>query len=66
MIYLYIKKNNNLQILAELAQERDFYQAQIQGNTALPLSTPTSPEKHHMVVELADCKAKIRKLRQEL
>jgi hypothetical protein len=38
MIYLYIKKNNNLQILAELAQERDFYQAQIQGNTALPLS----------------------------
>ncbi|XP_052106053.1 girdin-like isoform X7 [Mytilus californianus] len=60
------ERDDYFEILTELAQERDFYQAQIRGNTALPLTTPTSPEKHHMVVELADCKAKIRKLRQEL
>ena len=51
--------------MAELAQERDFYQAQAEGKTA-PVSPTGSPEKHHMVVELTDCKAKIRKLRQEL
>ena len=51
--------------MAELAQERDFYQAQVEGKT-MPVSPTGSPEKHHMVVELTDCKAKIRKLRQEL
>ncbi|XP_076099397.1 girdin-like isoform X2 [Mytilus galloprovincialis] len=60
------ERDDYFEILTELAQERDFYQKQSRGNTALPMAPPTSPEKHHMVVELADCKAKIRKLRQEL
>ena len=51
-----------------LAQERDFYQGQLQeaATTVVPVAPTTSPEKHHLVVELADSKAKIRRLRQEV
>ena len=31
-----------------------------------PTPPSAAPEKHHMTVELAECKAKLRKLRQEL
>lgn len=51
--------------MSDLAQERDFYQAQAEGRT-LPSSPSGSPDKHHIVIELTDCKAQIRKLKQEL
>ena len=58
-----------VQVSSELAQERDFFQTQLQCSiqgTPVPVTPPASPEKHHLVVELADCKAKIRRLRQDL
>lgn len=58
-----------MQVSLELAQERDFFQTQLQCSiqgTPVPVTPPASPEKHHLVVELADCKARIRRLRQDL
>lgn len=49
----------------ELSQERDFYQAQAEGKT-LTVSPASTPEKQQMVQELTECKAQIRKLKQEL
>ncbi|XP_048734399.1 girdin-like isoform X3 [Ostrea edulis] len=57
------------EVSVELAQERDFFQTQLQcciQGTPVPVTPPASPEKHHLVVELADSKAKIRRLRQDL
>ncbi|XP_062573805.1 girdin-like isoform X5 [Saccostrea cucullata] len=57
------------EVSVELAQERDFFQTQLQCSiqgTVVPVTPPASPEKHHLVVELADCKAKVRRLRQDL
>ncbi|XP_060071604.1 girdin-like [Ylistrum balloti] len=61
------ERDDLVEVTNELAQERDFYQSQIQEAPQLNVTPPTSsPDKHHTVVELADAKAKIRKLRQEL
>ncbi|XP_061172123.1 girdin-like isoform X3 [Saccostrea echinata] len=57
------------EVSVELAQERDFFQTQLQCSiqgTTVPVTPPASPEKHHLVVELADSKAKVRRLRQDL
>lgn len=51
--------------MTELRQERDFFQGQAEGKT-VTVSPASTPEKHHMVVELTECKARIRKLKQEL
>jgi len=51
--------------MTELSQERDFYQSQAEGKT-VTVSSANTPEKHHMVVELTECKARIRKFKQEL
>ncbi|KAL3873251.1 hypothetical protein ACJMK2_036390 [Sinanodonta woodiana] len=48
-----------------LVLEKEYFQAQAEG-TVISVTPPDSPEKHHLVVEIADAKAKIRHLRQEL
>lgn len=60
---LIVERDELAEAVLELKQEQEFYQSQIEGKSSL---TAVSPEKHHLVVELADCKAKVRKLRQEL
>nr|XP_022333848.1 girdin-like isoform X3 [Crassostrea virginica] len=63
------ERDDFAEVSSELAQERDFFQTQLQCSiqgTPVPVTPPASPEKHHLVVELADCKAKIRRLRQDL
>ncbi|XP_052827724.1 girdin isoform X1 [Octopus bimaculoides] len=60
---LIIERDELAEAVSELKQEQEIYQSQIEGNTTW---TTGSPEKHHLVVELADCKAKVRRLRQEL
>uniref|UniRef100_A0A8C4QVA7 Uncharacterized protein n=1 Tax=Eptatretus burgeri TaxID=7764 RepID=A0A8C4QVA7_EPTBU len=62
------------QVVMELTQERDYLQVQqayIQGQperSSSPSSGGLSPgdTRQHLAVELADCKAKLRRLRQEL
>ncbi|CAH1791258.1 unnamed protein product [Owenia fusiformis] len=61
---------NHLRILSS---ERDMYIDEIKELTQnldltankMPLSPPISPDKHHLGVELAECKAKLRRLRSE-
>ncbi|XP_021348797.1 girdin-like isoform X2 [Mizuhopecten yessoensis] len=61
------ERDDLVEATSDLVQERDFYQSQIQETPQLNVTPPTSsPDKHHTVVELADAKARIRKLRQEL
>ena len=58
------------QEIRDLSQNlEDMYHAQQQleaERAASHAPTGASPEKHHMAVELAECKSKVRKLRQEL
>ncbi|XP_005102971.3 girdin [Aplysia californica] len=53
------------ELISDLGQERDFYMSQAEGK---PLVEPQqlSPDKHHLALELAECKAKLRHVRQEL
>lgn len=63
------------QVIVDLTQERDYLQSQqppsplkaptpdSSSNTASPLS---NEDKQHIAVELADTKAKLRRIRQEL
>jgi hypothetical protein len=52
-------------MMCDLTQERDFYKAKCEGKTYL--STPSnSPDKQNDLIELAECKSQIRKLKQEL
>ena len=52
----------------------ELYQMQQQQVESMKMTPPTgpgvspnvSPDKHHVGVELAECKAKMRKMRQEL
>lgn len=55
-----------LQLLQELIQERDYYMKQAEGVVAPVPALPVSPEKHHIAVELAEIKTKLRHTRQEL
>ena len=50
----------------ELSQEKEIYQATIEGRRVV--SSPTSPgsDRRHITVELAETKAKLRRTRQEL
>lgn len=62
---LYSFENIFLQLVADLGQERDFYMSQAEGKPVI--NTPQlSPDKHHLALELAECKAKLRHVRQEL
>ncbi|KAL1790173.1 Daple isoform X1 [Sigmodon hispidus] len=63
------------ELIVDLTQERDYLQAQhppSPGKFSSPDSTPSptsslsSEEKQHLAVELADTKARLRRVRQEL
>lgn len=63
------------QVIVDLTQERDYLQSQ-QPPSPLKAPTPDSSpnsasplsneDKQHLAVELADTKAKLRRIRQEL
>ncbi|XP_046341956.1 girdin-like isoform X2 [Haliotis rufescens] len=61
-----IKERDDVsELMTDLSQERDFYQSQAEG-AAAPIIPTVTPEKHHLAVELAESKAKLRRTRQEL
>ncbi|XP_060577829.1 girdin-like isoform X3 [Ruditapes philippinarum] len=63
--HLIKERDNNVEMMCDLTQERDFYKAKCEGKTYL--STPSnSPDKQNDLIELAECKSQIRKLKQEL
>lgn len=64
-----------LQLIVDLTQERDYLQAQhppsplkssSAESTPSPTSSLSSEDKQHLAVELADTKARLRRVRQEL
>lgn len=64
-----------LQLIVDLTQERDYLQAQhppsplkssSAESTPSPTSSLSSEDKQHLAVELADTKARLRRIRQEL
>ncbi|XP_053400629.1 girdin-like isoform X3 [Mercenaria mercenaria] len=65
LLHLIKERDDYAEVMCDLAQEKEFYQAQAEGKT-LPSTPSGSPDKHHIVIELTDCKARIRKLKQEL
>ena len=46
--------------------DSEIYLAELDELRGQTVTTPTSPEKHHIVVELAEEKAKVRRLRMEM
>lgn len=63
------------QLIVDLTQERDYLQAQhppspakssSADSTPSPTSSLSSEDKQHLAVELADTKARLRRVRQEL
>lgn len=64
-----------VQLIVDLTQERDYLQAQHPpspaksssvDSTPSPTSSLSSEDKQHLAVELADTKARLRRVRQEL
>ncbi|GFR67510.1 girdin-like isoform X5, partial [Elysia marginata] len=65
-LYRLIRERDQCAELAcDLGQERDYYMSQVEGRPVVD-SPQLSPEKHHLALELAECKAKLRHIRQEL
>uniref|UniRef100_A0A4W3GJW6 Uncharacterized protein n=1 Tax=Callorhinchus milii TaxID=7868 RepID=A0A4W3GJW6_CALMI len=60
------------QVIVELTQERDYLLSQQPANSSRPPGPEATPgllpreDRQHLVVELADTKAKLRRIRQEL
>ena len=55
-----------LQEATQATVDSEIYLSQLAELRGHSLSSPTSPEKHHIGVELAEYKAKNRRLRMEL
>lgn len=65
-----------LQLIVDLTQERDYLQAQqppspcvtcpSAESTPSPTGSLSSEDRQHLAVELADTKARLRRVRQEL
>ena len=57
-----------MKIILELCQEKEFLASQAEGRVLSPSPSLTSPgtDKRHVTVELAESKAKLRRMRQEL
>lgn len=55
-----------LQEAARATVDSELYLAQLEELRGQAVTSPTSPEKHHIVVELAEEKAKVRRLRMEM
>ncbi|XP_067943697.1 girdin-like isoform X2 [Watersipora subatra] len=51
---------------ARATVDSEIYLAQLEELRGQSVASPTSPEKHHIVVELAEEKAKVRRLRMEI
>ncbi|KPP77912.1 protein Daple-like, partial [Scleropages formosus] len=68
------ERDDNVEVIVELTQERDYLQSQQQQPphklqaTSLeqPVALLSKEERQHLAVELADSKAKLRRSRQEL
>ncbi|KAK3591834.1 hypothetical protein CHS0354_007697 [Potamilus streckersoni] len=65
LIRLIKERDEDVEVITDLILEKEYFQSQAEG-TVMLVTPPDSPEKHHLVVEIADAKAKIRHLRQEL
>ncbi|CAH1264309.1 CCDC88A [Branchiostoma lanceolatum] len=63
------ERDDYCEALAEITQERDYYQL-AQQEASKQAQSPSAPgqpqDKNHLTVELADTKARLRRLRQEL
>ncbi|XP_078001237.1 girdin-like isoform X5 [Glandiceps talaboti] len=62
------ERDDYAEVITELSQEKEYLHSQVDINR-LPISPPATPDKdkqHHISVELADTKAKLRRMRQEL
>ncbi|XP_078593716.1 girdin-like isoform X20 [Branchiostoma floridae x Branchiostoma japonicum] len=63
------ERDDYCEALAEITQERDYYQ-HAQQEASKQAQSPVAPgqpqDKNHLTVELADTKARLRRLRQEL
>ncbi|XP_032964255.1 protein Daple isoform X2 [Rhinolophus ferrumequinum] len=69
------ERDERTELIVDLTQERDYLQAQqplsplrpsSSESTPSPTSSLSSEDKQHLAVELADTKAKLRRVRQEL
>ncbi|MGH0174984.1 UNVERIFIED_CONTAM: hypothetical protein FKN15_069959 [Acipenser sinensis] len=69
------ERDDSSEVIVELTQERDYLQSQqplSPVKTSSPETTPgpvtllSKEDRQHLAVELADCKAKLRRTRQEL
>ena len=55
-----------MQEAARAVVDSELYLAELDELRGQTMTAPTSPEKHHIVVELAEEKAKVRRLRMEM
>uniref|UniRef100_A0A8C6EXU7 Coiled-coil domain containing 88C n=1 Tax=Marmota marmota marmota TaxID=9994 RepID=A0A8C6EXU7_MARMA len=69
------ERDESTELIVDLTQERDYLQAQhppspakssSADSTPSPTSSLSSEDKQHLAVELADTKARLRRVRQEL
>ncbi|XP_072031647.1 girdin-like isoform X3 [Amphiura filiformis] len=63
------ERDDYSEAITEICQEKEFYQAQLEGRRVPATPSPTSPigdSRRHITVELAETKAKLRRTRQEL
>nr|XP_019600731.1 PREDICTED: protein Daple isoform X3 [Rhinolophus sinicus] len=69
------ERDERTELIVDLTQERDYLQAQQPPSPLRPSSTESTPsptsslsseDKQHLAVELADTKARLRRVRQEL
>eukprot|EP00057_Strongylocentrotus_purpuratus_P030818 XP_782798.3 PREDICTED: girdin isoform X2 [Strongylocentrotus purpuratus] len=62
------ERDDYSETIMELSQEKEFLQSQADGRVLSPSPSLTSPgtDKRHVTVELAESKAKLRRMRQEL
>ncbi|XP_041468129.1 girdin-like isoform X5 [Lytechinus variegatus] len=62
------ERDDYSETIMELSQEKEYLQSQADGRVLSPSPSLTSPgtDKRHVTVELAESKAKLRRMRQEL
>ncbi|XP_052272930.1 girdin-like isoform X2 [Dreissena polymorpha] len=65
LVHLIQERDQYAESLADVVQERDFYQGRSEGSS-LSVSPASTPEKQTLLAELNDCKARIRQLKQDL
>ncbi|XP_033632076.1 girdin-like isoform X2 [Asterias rubens] len=63
---LVMERDDYAETIMELSQEKEIYQATIEGRRVVPSPTSPGSDRRHITVELAETKAKLRRTRQEL